>query len=418
MALLSTFFGWFRSGGALSEHRGVQVPLPSVPAVDGLSNLGPDAALQISTVWACAELRANTIASLPFFVYQRLDNGQKSLARTDRLYSLLHDTPNGRMTPLEFWRAMMLNLDLRGNAYARIDRDVRTGEALAMWPMPSDQVQVQVLDDGSMVYLYTVNGSIMALADTSVLHLKGLGNGTVGLSKLEFMRSTTDEQAKAQQTASRIFGAQGKPTGVLMFDTVLKPEQRDQIRKTFGDLQTANAGRIYVLEADMKYQQLSMSPEDQQLLESRQYGVEELCRWMGVPPVLVHHANVTSWGSGIYEIKDGFYTLTIRPILSMIEQAVTKRVMTAKQRSTMTVEFNFDALLRGNIKDRFDVYARGAQNGIMSRNEIRQLENLPPVSGGDDLTAQSNLVPISLLGRIKIPQSGGGDAAAQNPIAQ
>lgn len=414
MAILKTFLGWFRGGGALSEREGEQNPVPISPLVEGTSNIGPDGALQIATVWACIELRANTIASLPFFVYESLGNGQKVLARGSRLYSLLHDTPNARMTPFEFWRAMMMNHDLRGNAYARIDRDERTGEAISLWPMPADQVAQHVLDDGSVVYVYTLGNDVAVLAQENVLHLKGLGNGTVGLSKLDFMRGTTDEAAKAQSTASRLFGTNGKPTGVLMVDNVLKPEQREAVRKNFGEISAANTGRLFVLEANMKYQQLSLSPEDQQLLQSRQYQVEEICRWFGVPPVLVHHANVTTWGSGVEQIMDGFYKLVIRPMLVNIEQATRKRVMVARQRVTMTPEFSFDALLRGSAKDRVEMYAKQVQNGMKTRNEIRQLENDPPIPGGDDLTAQSNLAPLAMLGKIK----GGSHAATQDAQAQ
>lgn len=413
MAIFQSFIGWFRGGGALSESRGEQNAVPIASLVDGTPAMGPDAALQIATVWACIDLRANIIASLPYFAYERKANGQKELARASRLYALLHDSPNSRMTPYEFWRAMMMNYDLRGNAYARIERDAR-GEALAIWPMPSDQVQLHVMNDGSAVYVYSVGNDVAVLAEQNVLHLKGLGNGTVGLSKLDFMRSTTDEAGKAQATASKLFGTNGKPTGVLMVDNVLKPEQREAIRKNFGDLTTANTGRLFVLEANMKYQQLSLSPEDQQLLESRKYHVEEICRWFGVPPVLVHHSNVTTWGSGVEQIVDGFHKLVIGPMLTNIEQAVRKRVMTSEQRVKMTAEFSLDALLRGNIRDRFEVYAKGVQNGITTRNEARQLENLPPIPGGDELTAQTNLAPITMLGKIQ----GGSNAGTKDPIAQ
>jgi HK97 family phage portal protein len=154
-----------------------------------------------------------------------------------------------------------------------------------------------------------------------------------------------------------------------------------------------------VLEAGAKYQQLSISAEDQQLLSSRQFGVEEICRWFDVPPSLIHHSNVTTWGSGIAEIVNGFHKFTIRPMLVSIEQAVRKRVMTVKQRATMDCEFNLDALLRGSIAERFEVYSKGTQNGILTRNEARQLENLPPMDGADDLTAQTSLVPLEKLGQ-------------------
>lgn len=410
---LNTFRGWFGRGGAMAEHSGEQNPVPSTALVSDTANIGVDGALQISSVWACIERRATTIASLPFFAYQKLANGQKELARMSRLYALLHESPNSRMTPFEFWRAMVMNHDLRGNAYARIDRDSR-GEALALWPMPADQVQPHVLEDGTMVYLYRIDDDVAVLAEENVLHLKGLGNGTVGLAKLDFMRATTDEVAKAATTASKIFGNSGKPTGVLMVDNVLKPEQRARIQSNFAEMAAGSTSRLFVLEANMKYQQLSLSPEDQQLLETRKFGVEEICRWYDVPPVLVHHSNVTTWGSGIGQIVDGFYKLTIRPMLVSIEQAVRKRVMTPTQRSTMAVEFNFDALLRGSLKDRMEVYAQAVQNGIYTRAECRQFENMPPVDGSNQLTAQTNLAPLSALGKI----NGGSNAGSKDPIAQ
>lgn len=408
--LLNTFRSWFGRGGAIGESLGTQNPVPSTALVSDVADIGSDGALQISAVWACIDRRATTIASLPYFAYQQV-NGQKQLARTSRLYALLHESPNSRMTPFEFWRALIMNHDLRGNGYARIERD-SAGEAVAMWPMPADQVEARVLDDGSMVYLYTLGNDIAVLDESSVLHLKNLGNGTVGLAKLEFMRAATDEAAKAQASASKVFGNGGKPTGVLMVDNILKPDQRTQLHKSFAEMALGNTSRLYVLEANMKYQQLSMSPEDQQLLETRKFSVEEICRWFDVPPVLVHHSNVTTWGSGIEQIVDGFYKLTIRPMLVSIEQAVRKRVMTPKQRATMTVEFNLDALLRGSLKDRMEVYAKAVQNGLKSRNECRQLENDAPYAGGDVFTVQSNLLPHDMLGTTAA-SGGNGSQIAQ-----
>jgi len=410
MAFFNTLRGWFGRGGAMGETVGEQKPVPNSPLVPDLQDIGTDSALQISAIWACVELRANIIASLPFFAYQTV-NGQKNLARNSRLYSLLHESPNSRMTPYEFWRAMMMNHDLRGNAYARLDR-APDGEVIAMWPMPADQVIPFVLDDGDMAYEYRIGADVAVLAQNSVLHLKNLGNGTTGLSKLEFMRATTTEAARAQESASKIFGNGGKPTGVLMLDSVLKDEQRERLRLRMKEMAEGSTSRLYVLEANMKYQQISMSPEDLQLLDARKYGVEECCRWFGVPPVLVHHANVTTWGSGIEQLLDGFYKLTVRPTLVSIEQATRKRVMTPRQRATMTGEFSFDALLRGSLKDRMEIYAKATQNGVYTRNEVRQLENLPPIEGAGELTVQSNLVPIAQLGQVAA-SGGSGTTIAQ-----
>lgn len=404
---MASFWQRFGFGAALSENTGTQNPLPGVALVPDSGNIGTDAAMQISAVWACIDRRATTIASLPFFAYDTI-SGQKKLARTSRLYELLHESPNSRMTPIEFWRAMMMNHDLRGNAYARIERDGK-GQAVAMWPMPADQVEVKVLDSGAMVYQYTLGSDVAIYAESSVLHLKNLGNGTVGLSKLEFMRSTTDEAAKSQAAASKVFGSGGKPTGVLMLDKVLKPEQRAALMASFAGMAEGNTSRLYVLEANMKYEQLSMSPEQQQLLESRQFSIEEICRWFDVPSVLVNHnGGTTAWGSGIEQLVQGFYTLSIRPMLVSIEQAVRKRVMTPQQRASMTIEISFDALLRGNPTQRAEMYAKAAQNGWLTRGEIRQLEGWPSISGTDVLTAQSNLLPLGMLGQAT---SSGGTGA-------
>lgn len=407
---MASFWQRFGFGAALTENTGTQNPVPGVALVSDSGNIGPDAALQISAVWACIDRRATTIASLPFFAYETKD-GQKTLARNSRLYTLLHESPNSRMTPIEFWRAMMMNHDLRGNAYARIERDSR-GEAVAMWPMPADQVEVKVLDSGAMVYQYTLGNDVAIYSESSVLHLKNLGNGTVGLSKLEFMRSTTDEASKSQSAASKVFGSGGKPTGVLMLDKVLKPEQRAALMKNFEGMSEGNAARLYVLEANMKYSQLSMTPEDQQLLETRNFTVSEVARWFDVPPVLIHHNDTTTWGSGIEQIVDGFYKLTIRPMLVSIEQAVRKRVMTPQQRATMSVEFSLDALLRGNPTQRAELYAKLVQNGVATRAECRQLENLPFMDGADQLTVQSNLLPIAMLGK-QVSSGGSGDTLSQ-----
>ena len=253
-----------------------------------------------------------------------------------------------------------------------------------------------------------------AHAADNVLHVKEMGNGTIGLARMDYMRASTTESTNAQTQASRLFSNAGKPTGVLMVDSVLTAAQRTAIQANFAGMQAGTVGRLFVLEANMKYQQLSLSPEDQQLLETRQFTVEEIARWFGVPSVLINQSNVTAWGSGIEQLVEGFYKLTIRPLLVSVEQAITKRVLTAGQRATLTVEFSLDGLLRSNLKDRAEIYAKLVQNGLKTRNECRQLENDPPVPGGDELTAQTNLAPLKMLGTMQ----GAGNAGASDAIAQ
>lgn len=406
-------YSWIGAAGrALSSWRGQQHASPSASLVEDTPALSDEAALQIATVWSCVDRRAKVIASLPFFVYNNMGNGRREMARTSRLYQLLHDSPNSRMTPYQFWVAMMMNHDLRGNAYARIDRDESSGEAVSLWPMPADQVTPVVMDDGSMLYEYRIGADVAVIAEENVLHLKDLGNGTIGLPRLDYMKASTTEAQRSQSHATKTFTNGGKPSGILMTDKKLKDDQRDAVRKNFAEMTNGPYSRLHVLESEFKFQQLTMSPEDIQLLESRRFTIEEICRWFDVPPVLVHHANVTTWGSGVEQIMEGWHKLSIRPLLVNIEQAVRKRVMTPAQRARQTAEMSYDALLRASLKDRVEIYSKQVQNGMKTRNECRQLENDPPIAGGDALTVQSNLLPIDMLGRVR--PSGVSNADSQN----
>lgn len=405
---IKSFFGWFGRSAALAETVGVQTPLPGTPLSPDSSSIGTDGALQLSTVWACVSLRANIIASLPFFAY-KVVSGEKTLARASRLYAILSDSPNSRMTPYEFWRAMMMNYDLRGNAYARIDRD-DNGEAVALWPMPAEQVELKVLDTGALVYSYMIAGNIAILAPENVFHMKNLGNGTTGLAKLDYMRASTDEAAKAQVVASKVFSNGGKPSGILMLDRVLNPDQRDAVTRNFLGMVEGSASRLHLLEANMKYEQLSLSPVEQQLMESRKFSVEEICRWFDVPAVLVNHAGLIQYGNNDV-VEDIFYKQIIMPLIENIEQAWRKRVMSARQRASMACEMSMDALLRGSSAKRAEINAKNVQNGLKTRAEIRQLEGDPFIPGTEVLTAQTNLAPLDMLGKVAAAGGAGANIA-------
>lgn len=411
---ISIMYRWLGLGGALGLRTGEQVTGPGGSIVDDQISGGTEKALQISTVWRCVELLSKVIATLPLFAYRSRPNGMRDLDRGSALYVLLHDRPNSVMTASEFWAAMVVNWLLRGNAYARLERNAN-GDVISMWPIPADQVMPYLIETGELVYVYQVDGRQILLLEDQVLHIKDPGNGIVGISRIDFMGAGITEAVRAQAQATRTFKNGDKPAGLLYVDKVLNKEQRDALRRNFAEIAEGPTSRLFVLEAAMKYEPTTLTPDQVQLLATRQFGVEELCRWFGVPPVLVGHSNVTAWGTGIEQIIDGFYKLTVRPALVQIEQAVKRRVLTDAQRAGYTVEFSLDALLRSSAKDRYALYAQGAQNGIVTRNECRQLENLPPLPGGDQLTAQSNLVPLTMLGSIPNPRASN---VPQDPVAQ
>lgn len=402
---------WVTSwGGPLGTASGQQIPLPVEPILDQTKNVTPDAALQISAVFACVELLAQTISTLPLYVYKEMGNGGRTPDK-GRLWMLLHERPNAWMTPSEFLSAMVVNRMLRGNAYAQIIRDSE-GDPIALVPLSPDQIEVSVTAGGE-VYTYYQDGVISVIAPENIIHWKGLGNGYIGLSKLEYMRATADEAISAQDNASRLYGSYSKPSGVLQTDSALNDEQLSAVFERFKGMSRGGAG-LYVVDRGLKYQQLSLTPADAQLLQTRQFSVEEICRWFGVPGVLVGSTATTTWGSGIQQIVEGFHKFTIGPLCKQLEQALSRRLVGVTDMDT-TIEFKLDGFLRTTPEARASFYSTMAQNGAMTRNEIRRLENLPPVKGGDALTAQSNLVPIEKLG---MQERSGSSPKDGTPVRQ
>ena len=396
-----SFTRWF-TGGLLGDKRGIQSPYPMGATVPNLKNVGPNEALQISTVWACVDLITKTLASMPMQIFE-IKKNKREISRGSNLWTLLHDSPNALMTPFEFYRALLLDLILRGNGYAVVDRN-SSGEVVAMFPISADQVTVQTVEKSEnqieIVYEYKLNGVPYQFAPERILHLKGMGKGLIGLSNLEFMRPNLDESIKMQENSALLFGNGSSAKGILTVDHNLDDTARKKLAKKYSGIQLYNESGLWILPADMRYQQVSLSPADTELLESRRFSVEEICRWFGVPEVLINGSS-----DKVEEAMDLFYKTTIRPLAINIEQAVRKSIFTCAQREKYTCEFNLDAMLRASLSNRAEVYAKMVQNGLKTRNECRELENDAPLDGGDGLTVQNNLVPIDQLGKIDPSQT-------------
>lgn len=413
-SLVSRFISWI-GGGILRDQSGQQLSTPSVMTATPTS---PDAAMQISTVYACVSLLARVISSLPLMVYENQPDGRRRLARNSRLWMVLHSRPNDVMTPRDFWSTMIMHWAMRGNAYAQIIRD-SSGDLVSLWPLSPDQTEVFVDKNGQVAYKYQKDGQTYILGPNDVLHIKDIGNGLIGLSKLAFMSSSVKEATEAQRFATANAENFGKPSGILTVDHILKSKnkdgvnERERIRDSLTDFRSGGSSKIIVLEADMKFNAVTLTPEESQLIENRRFSVEEICRWFGVPPVLIGASGATTWGSGISEITSGFVKFTIGPMLVSIEQALQSRVFSLDERMNMQAEFSLDALMRGDITSRYQAYATAVQNGFKTRNEVRQLENDEPVEGGDVLTAQTNLAPLDKLG-----ETSGGSQKAITEIKQ
>lgn len=395
MSLFGSFSNWIMGG--LRRAVGVQYTTPSGYTEESAAPVTFDSAMQLSAVWACVKLLSETVSSLPLNIYRKTDDGRKIDDRHP-LSILLAGKVNKWQNKIEFFETVMLNLITQGNAYCVIER--HAGRIVGLVPIMSNQVEPMLLADGSLVYNYANDNGVAVLAAQNIWHIKLMGSGTVGMSPLAYQRNTLGIAQAAESATGKIYRNGAKPSGVLSMDRVLTSAQRDQVRANFSTLSETKDDRLIVLEGGMKFDAISLSPLDIELLSSRKFQISEICRWYGVPSVMVNDNNgSTTWGSGIEQIMQGFYKLTLRPILEKFEASILVSLMDPSERARYEVEFDFDALLRADAKSRFESYRVAIASSVMTPNEARKQEHLPAKDGGDQLFMQGAMMPIELLGK-------------------
>ena len=381
--------------GVMGDHVGYQDPRPLTTPVPNAQTLPPDAAMQLSAVFACVDLLSRTMGCLPCDVFTKSADGRRVKDTLCNLHWIVSASPNAAMTPFEFWSTMTMHWALRGNAYALISCRTESGEVKSLQPLNPDQMSVDVdPKTGRVKYSYTDKfGKIRDFPDTKIFHWKGTGNGLIGMARSDFMRATTDETAKAQQSAVDIYGKKGKATGILTAQTALNPKQKTEIAQQFARMEE---GGIPVLPIGLDFKQLSLSPADTQLLETRRFNVEDICRWFGVPPILIGGSGGTTDVEAAMNI---FYKMMILPMCVSAQQALMKRVACKSERQTHEVEFRLGFLNKATDDKRYSMNSQALQNGWKTRNEVRIEEGLEPRPDADELTAQNNLVPLNRLGQ-------------------
>jgi HK97 family phage portal protein len=364
-----------------------------------------DSALKLSAVWACVRLIAETIGGLPINAYKVLPDGTRVLDNEHQLAQLFKNKPNRYQNRVEFFETMTMQLCLHGNAYAHIQRGTG-GKVVSLLPLMAEQMEVNLLTDGSLVYRYNAGADLAVYAPESIWHLKLMSNGIVGLSPLSYARNSVGIGIASEDRVKALASNGFKPTGVLTIDKLLKPEQREQIRNQFADLASGSSDPLRVLEAGMAYQQISMNPKDVQLLETRKFQIEDIARFFGVPSVLINDTSAsTTWGSGIEQIVQGFYKLGLRPYLERYEASIANSLLSAADRRNYEFEFDFGALLRGDELTRFQSYKEAINAGFKTINECRQTEGLYPIEGGDRAYLQAQMTPITELGATQSTQT-------------
>lgn len=375
-------------------------------------------AMQTSAVYACVKILAETVASLPLHLYKKGKKGKKERAEQHPLFSCLYELPNEEMTSFEFREMMMTSVLLWGNGYARIIR--KQGHVSELWFLkPQNMVVERDTITGKIKYTYTddITNQTYVYKPSQVFHLKGLSfDGVKGISPIGQAREAVGLAIATEQYGAKFFGNGARPGGVLEHPGILKdPEKlRDSWNKVYQG--TRNSHKVAVLEEGMKYHSIGIAPEDAQFLETRKYQVNEICRIFRVPPHLVGDLEKATF-SNIEHQSIEFVQHTIRPWLVRWEQAISRLLLDESERLLYFAKFNVDGLLRGDYKSRMEGYAIGRQNGWLSTNDIRELEDLPEVpeeQGGNDYLVNGNMISIAQAReKQQKKEEGGKDGESQ-----
>ena len=365
-------------------------------------------AMQMTAVHSCVRILAEAVAGLPLHLYKYTDDGGKEKSIKHPLYRILHDEPNPEMSSFVFRETMMTHLLLWGNAYAQIIRNGKN-EVIALYPLMPNRMTVHRDDNGKLYYTYYRGGDeavknkeyMITLSTNDVLHIPGLGfDGLVGYSPITMAKNAIGLAMATEEYGAKFFANGASPGGVLEHPGTIKDP--DKLKKSWNSAYqgSANSHRVAILEEGMKYTQIGISPEQAQFLETRKFQINEIARIFRVPPHMVGDLEKSSF-SNIEQQSLEFVKYTLDPWVIRWEQSIIRSLLSAEEKKTYFVKFNLEGLLRGDYQSRMNGYAIGRQNGWMSANDIRELENLDMISadeGGDLYLINGNMLPLKNAG--------------------
>ena len=363
-------------------------------------NVTARSAIQVSAVYACVRVIAETIASLPLAVYEDTEEGSRK-AVDHSLYRLLHDEPNPEMTSFVWRETVLTHLLLWGNSYSQVIRNGKN-RIVGLYPLLPEQMVVDRNAKGKLTYTCTTtSGEQVLLKPEEVLHIPGLGfDGIVGYSPIAVEKNAISLGIAAEEFGSKFFSNGARPSGILTHPNTVKDPKK--LRETWNSAYggSTNSGKVAVIEENMHFEAISIPNNEAQFLETRKFQVEEICRIYRVPPHLIGDLSRSTFSNIEHQSID-FATHTIRPWLVRIEQAMNRALFPENEKGRFYVQFNIDGLMRGDYKSRMEGYAIARQNGWMSANDIRALENMNPLSdeeGGNTYLVNGNMLPITLCG--------------------
>lgn len=360
-----------------------------------------ESALQLSAVWACTRLIAETISTLPLSMYERTSAG-KRVARGHPLQMVIHDQPNPDSTASVFWESTIAAMLLRGNAHA--EKLIAGNRIVGLVFLDPRRLSTSNNSSGAKEYRYTEsNGRQRVIPPERIWAIPGFSlDGVCGVSVVRYGAQVFGAAQAADQAASKTFANGLMQSVYFRMERILTKEQRTEFRSNLQEITGAiNAGKSPLLEGGMDAGTIGIDPSDAQLLESRGFSVEEICRWFRVPPFMVGHAEKsTSWGTGIEQQMIGFLTFTLAPWLRRIEQAISKDLLSPAERQRFYPKFSVEGLLRADSAGRSAFYTAMVNNGVLTRDEVRELEDREPMGGNAAvLTVQSAMTTLDGIGQ-------------------
>lgn len=399
--LNSNFSNWF--SGAAHRQKGMQNGESSA-GVTTTKNVTIDSAMQLSACYRCVRLITETIAALPIIVYDvNPETGERKINRDHRLTMLLGGKVNRWQTRQEYMETLVYQLTMMGNDYSLIHRN-KQKDIVMLEPLMSPQMQVTLLDSGALEYRYNDGTTTKVYTEDQIWHNKLFGNGVIGMSPLSYARQSLAIGLSAEDAVAKVYANGGKPSGVLSSDKVLTKDQRGKIKENFDELANGGNQRMFVLEAGFKWEKISLSPQDIEMLASRRFQIEDIARFYGVPSVLINDTqSSTAWGSGIEQIVQGFYKFGLKPYIDRYKASIRARLLKPEERHLIDIDFDIDALLMPSFAERIKAGKEAVSGALLTPNEWRRREGMMPLKGGDSAYMQQQMVPIDMLSTIARP---------------
>lgn len=359
-----------------------------------------DKSLQLSAVWACVKAVSETISTLPLKIYERNSDGSKSVALDHPVYQILCKQPAIDLTPARFMQMIPASICLRGNSFS--EKLFFKKELVGIRPLLPQHMNVSSDDSGRITYKYSdpVTKTEREIPRENIMHIRGFSlDAAVGLTPIKLGADIIGSALATNEAASNMFKNGLQNSGFITSSQALNPEQRTALRSNLQQFMgSKNAGKVMLLEGGFDYKDITINPETAQLLQSRSFSIEEICRWFGVPPVIIGHMEKqSSWASSIEALYTQFLITGLRPMLVNIEQEIKRCLIGNDDR--YFAEFSVEGLLRADSNGRASYYQRALQDGWMNRNEVRAKENLPPIAGGDKFTIQLNMTTLDKVGQ-------------------